>query len=410
VRPIPPRVQPSAETSLTAVRVTCQSATRVRSASQPTPLQFRTRYERLCLAVSGFALVALGLSQGCHRSASEAAPRAAQEVGSAPIDAAVGTVRVVVETQAMGTRLSLIVYGAPGVSEKDVRAAIDEAVDEFRRIERLMSTWRPDTEISLVNARAGAWVEVGEDSFRVLEKGLWAGSLSSGAFDLTFETMSDLWKFGGAAEDAPSAPSPALVAQRRALLGYENVELDPRSHQVRIPAGRRIGLGGIAKGYAVDRVVDILRKEGLRDFLVQAGGDLYAAGHKPDGQPWTTGLQDPRGPRGSTYATLELSDQGLSTAGDYERFYIADGKRYHHIIDPRTGYPATASRAVSVLAPDSFTADALDDGVFILGAEEGLAVVERLPDVAAVIVDGDNEVRVSERLRGRLRVTRHPTP
>ena len=330
----------------------------------------------------------------------------------APGDASadLGPPRIVLETAAMGTLVRIVAYTGPGADEAAVRRAIGRAIDEFRRIDRLMSNWRPDSEVSAVNARAGERVRVGDDTYRVLDKSLWAGRISSGVFDITFETMGDLWKFGDAAEAQPTVPSSRAIAEKKALLGFAKIELDPRSEEVRIPKGRRIGLGGIAKGYAVDRAADVLRREGVQSFVLQAGGDIYAAGRKPDGEPWSTGIQDPRAARGSMFATLELSDQGLSTAGDYERFFVVNGKRYHHIIDPRTGYPATASRAVSVSAPDSLTADAVDDCVFILGPQKGLELVESLPDVGAVIVDADNKVWVSQRMRKTLRVTRDPTP
>ena len=170
-----------------------------------------------------------------------------------------------------------------------------------------------------------------------------------------------------------------------------------------------IDLGGIAKGYAVDRAAAVLRAAGLTSFLAQAGGDLFGAGRKPDGSPWVSGIQDPRQPPGAFFAIIELTDHAFSTAGDYARAFIIAGKRYHHIIDPRTGYPATASRSVTVWAPDAFTADAVDDAVFILGPEKGLRIIESLPDTGAVIVDKNNKVWVSKRLVGKVHVLHPPT-
>jgi thiamine biosynthesis lipoprotein len=171
----------------------------------------------------------------------------------------------------------------------------------------------------------------------------------------------------------------------------------------------RIGLGGIGKGYIVSRAADVLRDSGVDSFFIQAGGDLLGVGHKPSGEPWTGGIQDPRGPRGSFFAVLGFSDHAFSTAGDYANAFFVDGRRYHHIIDPRTGYPAAACRSVTVWAPDATTADALDDAVFVLGPEAGLALVEKTPGVGAVIVDAANHVIVSKRLRGRLTVLQPPT-
>jgi thiamine biosynthesis lipoprotein len=190
---------------------------------------------------------------------------------------------------------------------------------------------------------------------------------------------------------------------------YRVVELDPAQRAVRIPKGHKIGLGGIAKGYIVDRAADVLKRANIRDFLVQAGGDLFGAGKKPDGSPWVSGIQDPRGPQGAFFASIELTDHAFSTAGDYARSYVIGKRRYHHIIDPHTGYPATASRSVTVWAEDATTADAIDDAVFILGPEAGLKLVEASPGVGVVIVDKNNKVWVSPRLEGKVHLTRPPT-
>src|SRR5690606_10473995 len=174
-------------------------------------------------------------------------------------------------------------------------------------------------------------------------------------------------------------------------------------------ADTRINLGGIAKGYAIDKAAAVLRAAGLPSFFAQAGGDLYVEGTKPDGTPFKVGVRDPRGPKESFFAVVPVQDHAFSTAGDYERAFVTGGKRYHHIIDPRTGYPATASRSVTVWAPDAITADVVDDAVFILGPERGLPLIESMPGVGAVIVDRDNRVIVSERLRGKVRILSSPT-
>jgi thiamine biosynthesis lipoprotein len=221
--------------------------------------------------------------------------------------------------------------------------------------------------------------------------------------------MSDVWKFGSAAESQPKVPSKAEIERRRRFVDYRKVQLDETQRAVRIPAGYKIGLGGIAKGYIVDRAADVLRSAGIQSFLVQAGGDLYGAGSKPDGSPWVSGIQDPRAAQGEFFATIELTDHAFSTAGDYARAYVIGNRRYHHIIDPHTGYPATASRSVTVWADTATTADAIDDAVFILGPQRGLELVEATPGVGVVIVDANNKVWVSPRLAGKVRLTRQPS-
>lgn len=309
----------------------------------------------------------------------------------------------------MGTRVHIVSHTTAGKSEPALRESMHRAVEEIRRVERVMTTWRDDSELSAVNRGAGTAVPVGAETFDVVTRSLWAGKLSEGTFDITFHTMGGLWKFGDAADPVPRVPAAAEVARLRKLVDYRLVRLDPKARTIELPKGRSIDLGGIAKGYAVARAADLLRKEGLTSFLVQAGGDLYGAGKKPDGSRWTSGIQDPRAADGVFFAVLELEDRAFSTAGDYARAYVSGGKRYHHIIDPRTGYPATESRSVTVWAPDAFVADAIDDGVFILGPKKGLELVESLQEIGAVIVDRNNKVWVSKRLEGKVKILRPPT-
>jgi thiamine biosynthesis lipoprotein len=169
-----------------------------------------------------------------------------------------------------------------------------------------------------------------------------------------------------------------------------------------------VNLGGIGKGYTVDRARDILRRRGFHDFMIQFGGDMYVAGREGD-RPWRLGIQDPRGPVNRIFAEMDLSDSTFSTSGDYERFFIKDGHRYHHIIDPATGEPAGQCRSVTLITGSATIADGLSKGVFILGPEAGMALIERLPDVQGVIVSAKNEVLVSAGLKGRLKVLAPPT-
>lgn len=310
---------------------------------------------------------------------------------------------------AMGTTITLIAYTSPEVDEAKTRSVMEHAVAELVKIEDLMTSWRDDSEIGQINQRSGSFVKVSPDTRRVIEKSLWAGEVSEGTFDITFKTMSSVWKFGSVSDPNPTPPEPSEVKRLQKLVDYRNVEIDQKAGAVRIAKGTKIGLGGIAKGFAVDRVADVLRAGGVSSFLAQAGGDLYGAGRKPDGSNWTSGIRDPRGKEGSYFATLPLENRAFSTAGDYARSYVHEGKRYHHIIDPRTGYPATASRSVTVWAKTAFLADAVDDAVFILGPKKGLALVESLEDVGAVIVDDKNQVHVSQRLKGKVTVRRPPT-
>jgi len=377
-----------------------------------------------------YAFMALPWLLGCNRATSEKTPElsdahasAAPSQGSIVSASAVPAVasseppraaptpieKIDLQDTAMGTHVHFIAYSNPEVDSDQVRAAIGRALNEMRRLEAVLSEWRADSEVGQINSHPEQWVKVGPETFSVISRALDEGKASNGAFDITFQAMSDVWKFGSAADAEPKLPSKAEIERRRALVDYRRVELDRAASAVRLPKAHLIGLGGIAKGYIVDRAAGVLKQAGIRAFLVQAGGDLYGAGRKPDGSPWVSGIQDPRGPEGSSFATIELTDHAFSTAGDYARSYVIGKRRYHHIIDPHTGYPATASRSVTVWAEDATTADAVDDAVFILGPEAGLKLAEATPGVGVVIVDKNNKVWLSPRLQGQVHVTRKPS-
>jgi thiamine biosynthesis lipoprotein len=316
--------------------------------------------------------------------------------------------RVHGEGKAMGTHVTFAAYTTPELRARAVRASFEAALSEIQRLEDLMTTWR-DSEVSRINAAAGtSAVTVSEETFEVIREALWASTISDGTFDITFHTLHGLWRFD---EDLdPHPPREEDLRARLPFVNYRYVTLDEPTRRVKITHTKtQIGLGGIAKGYAVDRAARVLSKAGLRSFFVQAGGDLLARGTKPDGSDWQAGVRDPRGPDGAYFAKIALRDHAFSTAGDYERAYIVGKKRYHHILDPRTGHPATACRSVTIWAPTALLADAIDDAVFILGPQRGMQLVESLDDVGAVIVDAQNNVGISRRLRGKLDLVAAPT-
>ena len=317
--------------------------------------------------------------------------------------------RVQSDGKAMGTHVVFAAFTTETVDAAKTRAAFDAALTEIKRIEALMTTWKPDSEVSKINAAAGkSAVVVGDETFAVIKESVRTSEISEGTFDITFHTLHGLWKFD---EDIdPHPPTDKEIKKRLAFLGWRNIKLDAAQKSVMLTKPEtQISLGGIAKGYAVDKAAAVLTAAGLTSFFVQAGGDLYAKGKKPDGSEWQAGIRDPRGKEGQFFAKIPLSDHAFSTAGDYERSYVVNGKRYHHIIDPRNGQPATACRSVTIWAPNAFIADAIDDAVFILGPEKGLKLVESIDGVAAVVVDARNNVWISKRLQGKLEVVAAPT-
>jgi len=305
---------------------------------------------------------------------------------------------------AMGSKLALQAFTSdPG----QAASAFEAVFAEFDRLDRLLSVWKPGSDVLNVNAAAGVSpVAVGPDLIDVLGTARQVSEWTHGKFDVTFGALSDIWKFDQDQDN--SVPTPEEIAVRRPLVDYKAIEVDAAAHTVFLRRkGMRMHLGGIGKGYAVDHAVQLLRTRGFHNFIIQAGGDMYVAGTKR-GQPWRLGIADPRNPTQS-FGTLDLSDGTFSTSGDYERTFIKNGVRYHHIIDPGTGMPARGCRSVTIVTNSPLLADGLSTGVFLLGPEEGMALVERLPDVEAVIVTDHNQVLVSSGLRDKFRQIAPPT-
>ena len=303
--------------------------------------------------------------------------------------------------EVMATRLDVTVPAAR-VADAEVVFAV------FRDVEARMNEWRRGSPLAEVNAAAGAAaaVSVPADLRALLRRGLEIGRLTAGAFDVTWAALWGVWDFRA---EAPRPPAAAEIDRRLPLIDYRKVEVDDTAGTVRLPAaGMKLGLGGIAKGYALERAAAALRARGLDHFMMSAGGQVYAAGLKGD-RPWRVGVRDPRGPADDWFAVLEVTDASVSTSGDYERFFLgADGRRYHHILDPRTGRPARGLRSATVLAADPTLADALSTALMVLGADAGLALVERLDDVECVLVDAAGHVRLSAGASGSYTLRHAP--
>lgn len=306
---------------------------------------------------------------------------------------------------AMGSSLHIAVATT---RRTEASAAIGEAFGEVQRLEALLTVWRDSSDISRLNAAAGSGmaIDVAEDTARLLVIAQEAGRATGGKFDVTFGALSDVWRFDH--DQNNSVPSAEAIAARLPFIDSARVHVDEARHRASIDtAGVRVHLGGIGKGYAVDRVAALLRARGFHDFLIQGGGDLFASGRNGT-RAWRVGIQDPRGTPDETFATLAVENETVSTSGDYERFFERDGVRYHHLLDPDSGWPATGMRSVTIVARRAVDADWLSTGVFIMGPDTGMALVESLPDVGAVIVTATGDLRVSSRLRDRLQVQRLP--
>ena len=290
-------------------------------------------------------------------------------------------------TDLMGTRVSVELWDEDEAHGRELVALV---MEEYRRIDRAMSTYKPDSEISQVNARAATGpVTISAELYSLLERSIDLSEASGGAFDITYESVGYLYDFR-----ARQRPSDAEIGEHLAAVDYRHVVLDREHSTVRFTAeGVRINLGGIAKGYAVQRASELLRAEGVLHAILNAGGDTRVIGDRL-GEPWIVGIRHPR-LEDEVFTRMPLVDEAISTSGDYERYFEENGHRYHHIINPATGMPTEGILTVSVIGPDGTLTDGLDTAIFVLGAEDGLELIARYPDYETIIVESNGKVSYS---------------
>lgn len=293
----------------------------------------------------------------------------------------------------MGTRVEVQLWH----DDADVAAELlAEAMAEFDRIDAAMSTYRETSEISLVNREAAARaVPVTAELYALTELSLNLSDITGGAFDITYDSVGQLYDYRERQRPDAEAIDAGLEA-----IDYRYVILNPEDQSIRFRQhGVRINLGGIAKGYSVESVISLLRESGIESAMASAGGDTRLLGDRR-GKPWVVGVRDPDDEEGLV-TRLGLVDEAVSTSGDYERFFIEDGVRYHHILNPGTGRSASSVRSVSIVGSDATMTDGLSTSVFVLGAKQGIALIETLEGYEAVVVDNDRGVRFSTGLDPR---------
>ncbi len=280
--------------------------------------------------------------------------------------------------------------------------AVDAGLKEIRRLEKLLSTWISESELSRVNAAAGQQpVQVSKETMDLLEYSLKMDHLTEGGFNIAVGPAVAAWNVSGEGR-VPAVPELEAV---RSLIDLGNLKLNRQAETVflAIP-GMQVDVGGIGKGYAADLAAEIMIAAGATAGVVAISGDIKTFGRMPDGQQFLFGIQHPRKEQGHVLATIELEDEAVSTAGDYQRYFEQDGIRYHHILDPKTLQPARSTQSVTVIASQGVMADGLDTGIFVMGPEKGMALIERLPEVEGVIVDEKGKVKISTGLKGRLQI------
>ena len=300
----------------------------------------------------------------------------------------------------LGTVVNITIY------DKQDESIINKALDRIRAIESKMTINNADTsEIIALNQAAGtSAVKVSTDTFDVLERGKYYSELSKGRFDITVGPIVKLWNIG--TEEA-AVPDPQVLLEKIKLIDFNKLQLDRSTLTAKLDEpGMQVDLGAIAKGYAADEVAKILKDNGVQNAIINLGGNVLTIGGNLKGAPWRIGIQDPFNPRGEFLGIINITDQTVVTSGTYERYFEENGKRYHHILDPRTGYPADNDIAsVSIITDSSMDGDGNSTSVLLLGLEEGMKFIESQKNIEAIFITYDKKVYITSGLKDNFVVT-----
>ncbi|NLL18033.1 MAG: FAD:protein FMN transferase [Clostridia bacterium] len=302
---------------------------------------------------------------------------------------------VEIQVFAMDTYLRLV---APSLQDTQIK----RIKEEVARLDRLFNRFSPGSDISRVNEAAGQWMPVDRDTVTLLERAKDLAVQTQGCYDPTIGPLVELWQIAPVENNQEKnwePPTAEALDATLPLIDYEALAIDPEGGQVRLAKpGMKLDVGGIAKGYAVDRLAELLQNWGIAGSLIDFGGDYYALGSHPEGRPWKLGIRHPRNPE-QIIAYLSVENQAVTTSGDYQRYRIYQGRRFSHLLNPKTGYPGEELTSVTVVAPKGITADALSTAVFVMGKERGLELVESWPGVETVIIDRDMKLWISSGLK-----------
>lgn len=302
-------------------------------------------------------------------------------------------------TFALGTTCSIKIYNSTNTE------AIEKAFKEVHAIEQRMSVNIEESEISRINQNSGsAEITVSPDTYHVINTALHYSRISEGRFDITIGPLVDLWDITA---KNPRVPNRSAIGETKQLVNYNHLRLDKNKKTVFLnKTGMSIDVGGIAKGWAADQSIEILKKHGIKHALLNFGGNLITLGTKPDGSNWVIGVQDPGSVRGNYIGYFMVANQASVTSGKYERFFEENGTRYHHLLDPATGYPIENNLAsVTIVHNKSIIADALSTTIFMLGLEKGMALVESLENTETVIITENKEIYLSQGLKDNFQLT-----
>ncbi len=293
----------------------------------------------------------------------------------------------------MGSRFDITVVAK---DEIEGNRYIDLAVDEITRIERMISSWDPNSQTSAINLAAGKNpVKVDPELVQLIRRAQSISKLTDGAFDISYASMDKIWQFDGSMTQIPSEQA---IKASIAKVGFQNIVLDELNNTVFLKQeGMKIGFGAIGKGYAADRAKSLLMEKGVSAGIINASGDMNTWGFQPNGNPWKVAITNPLD-KNKVFALLPVVNSAVVTSGNYEKFVIFNNTKYTHIIDPRSGYPASGIISATVFAPKAELADALATSVFVMGIEVGLNRINQLPQIECIIIDENGKIYTSDHL------------
>ncbi|MDV3750316.1 thiamine biosynthesis protein ApbE [Elizabethkingia anophelis] len=287
----------------------------------------------------------------------------------------------------MGSRFQITLVDKDSISAE---RNIDKAVAEITRIENLISEWRPETQISQVNQNAGIKpIKVDREVFDLTKKGLYFSKLTDGAFDISIVAMDKIWKFDDSMDELPSEQA---IKESVRNVGYRNIILDSTNSTIflRNP-GMKIGFGSIGKGYAADKTRDLMKSMGVKAGIIDASGDISTWGTQPDGKPWAIGINNPFNDH-KMAAILYFKENSVTTSGSYEKYVEIHGKRYSHIMNPKTGYPSTGLTSVTITGPNATMANGFSTSVMVLGEKEGLKLLKQFPEYHYLLITDKGKI------------------
>ncbi|MCE5220861.1 MAG: FAD:protein FMN transferase [Clostridium sp.] len=307
--------------------------------------------------------------------------------------------KVVKSSYALGTIINLSAYGNKG------EQAIEKAIEKLNDIDDKMSAFKEYSEISKINVAAGISAgSVSKDTYYVVKKAIEYSKVLEGTFDPTIRPLVSLWNIGTKEE---TIPENSQIEEKLKLVNYNDVILDENNHSIMLKNRKQaLDVGGIAKGFAADEVRDIFHQHNIKSALIDLGGNIFALGSRTDGKSWRVGIQNPIEPRGEYIGILSVKNKSIVTSGNYERYFMKDGKRFHHIIDPKTGYPSESKIiSATIISDNSIDGDGLSTGVYILGVDKALSIIEEIKGIDAILVTEDKKVYMTAGIKDSFVLT-----